>query len=1215
MKHRRYFIVLLVWLLGAAASFATLPFAEKIVTKRLASPPQISRAVDVLKHRTDKGIGFTKQLADALVKGKLPFELLSQSLGKSLQNEGVAIFLFQHDSLVFWSESMDISEVPEHSDRLVKVQNVWCTSYWMDSIKALALVKVKYCYPYENRFLENSFHPSLSFLKGYSISPLAVQGSFPISLYGVVPVFYLSHIPQDFSSRLINFKAVLSWIGFVSLFAVIFVLFLHPAIRKKGLLASALLTALLFGIRLASLYWPILHKGNWLLFKPEIFALGWFAPSVGDLLLNAVILFMVAAYAYKPLISVEKSRLKFVLGLIFSLLSFGLFLISGKLIAGLVLNSTVTLEAFKIFNLSVFSLVEYIIISLFYATAALFAMVARNSFSHKSRAQLFWLWLSIIVILFVLNLAFTRQWDFYGLLLMVVFALLFVHYKPKTSISHTYVFLLFILLLSIFSVWSVSYNASQKDKEIRQLLAINLANERDPIAEVNFPQLGRLIVTDATVKELLDKIEGNEVRLNEYINEAYLSGYFSKYDFQLTACLSTSKLHVENSQQVLLCYDFFEDMLNEYGIRIPGSSFYYLNNQNGRISYLGMLEYVLEDGSEACIYMELDSKLSKELLGYPELLIDKNVTAKRQTGEYSSAKYFQGDLIAFTGSYSYPLRNTLKVNPDDRYAISSFEGYNHLVYDDGAGTTIVLSRPNVNMFNVTASFTWVFLFFYLSITAWFALGRVSNLKQNSMPSFKNRIRFTMVYVLFLSLIMVGTVTITFSVKSFERKNLDSLNEKLVSVMVDMENNVLPHDMLRYEDQHYLTPYLIELSNVFHSDINLYDTHGELLATSRPEVFERNLFGRQMNPVAWHELEANHAAKLVHSESIGKLEYLSAYAPLINASNQKLGYLNLPYFTRQGEFIREVLSVIVALVNIYAFLILLAILIAVVISNKISKPLELIRQRIGTIDITRHIETIDYSGKDEVGQLVNEYNRMVVELAESARQLAQSQRQSAWREMAKQVAHEIKNPLTPIKLNLQLLVKAKSEGHPDWDAMFNRFSNTLSEQIDSLSGIASEFSNFAKMPVGQFANISLTDLLNESITLFSAYPNVELVKEGDFSQPYPIYADREQLLRVFVNLLKNAVQAIGRDEGGLIVVTLLQEDDWIRVAIGDNGSGIANELEGKIFDPNFTTKSGGTGLGLAISKNIVEVIGGKIWFENKPKEGATFIVELPSAKVN
>jgi nitrogen fixation/metabolism regulation signal transduction histidine kinase len=457
---------------------------------------------------------------------------------------------------------------------------------------------------------------------------------------------------------------------------------------------------------------------------------------------------------------------------------------------------------------------------------------------------------------------------------------------------------------------------------------------------------------------------------------------------------------------------------------------------------------------------------------------------------------------------------------------------------------------------------------------------------------------------------VGVVTITYNVQSFQRKNHQNLLEKLTSAMLEIENNLVNENLLHPEYTDYITYHLIHLSNVFYSDINLYDSEGFLLASSRPEIFERKLMGQMMNPVAWNEMAINYQARLIHTERIGGMSYLSAYVPLLNSRNEKVAYLNLPYFTRQSEFIREVFAVIVALVNLYALLILVTIFLAILISNQISRPLELIREKIRKIDITKHNEPISYEGDDEVGRLVKEYNRMIMELAESAEKLAHSQRQSAWREMAKQIAHEIKNPLTPMKLSLQHLVKAKNEGQPNWEQLFEKFAATLIDQINTLSNIATEFSNFAKMPTGNLEEVDLRKIIDDAANLFSSYPNIEIRQEPDSLGEIFVKADKEQLSRVFINLLKNSVQAISRNQPGNISIAIHGSSNQVTDIVEDNGSGIPEVVQSKLFSPNFTTKSGGMGLGLSISKGIVATLGGNIWFDTVPHQGTKFFVQLP-----
>ncbi len=1215
MSNRNIRIIVIVTLVLSLASFAVMPFASRIITSKLANPPQIARAKNVIMERTNVGIQITKDLMNETYDNGFisAFGVLKNEKWETLKEQGLAIFLFRDNTLEFWSENMEVGQVQELSNKLVKIQNTWCLTYWIarEDIKGLLLVKLRYSYPYQNQFLQDKFHPSISFLDGYTISPTPAQGSFPVSLFGPSPIFFLNYIPRDIDTEAENLIALLFHIAIALLLASIYGLFWLPTFWKRRWLSIPLLITTMGSVRLLLLYWQVVPRGSWELFNPEIFAYSWLSPSLGDLIINTIAIFAIIVYAYRSarIEEPKKNKRGLAAGILFAITASTILLSIDSLIAVLVHNSTITLETYRIFNLSVYSVLAYFVISLWYVGAILCAHATIQKFKVFSKKTRGASGLFSVLIGFTLT-SFTLEVPSYaGLAILIGVALLLHLYGKSSKLINANLFLWLILLLSAYTVILVSNNSGEKDKEIRKILAINMANERDPIAEVIFPQITRKMYSDQDILYYLDNIATQEDKLYEHLNENYLNSYLEKYDFQITICLSSSNIYIENTGEVFGCYNFFEQMLNEFGMRIPGTSFYHLNNQNGRISYLGMIEYVLPDGEEICIYLELDSKLNRDLLGYPELLLEGNISERNIFSKYSSAKYFNGQLIARTGNFDYPLYNTHQLDSTSLYTFIDDGNFNHMVYSNDSEIELYLSRPKENLFNITASFAWVFLFFYLIVTLWFLLGGIPVGFNFRAPSLKNRIRYSMVQLIFLSLIMVGMVTITYSVKSFESKNYDSLNEKLLSAKVDIEDNLVTENSINFDYTDYLTHYLIKLSNVLRSDINLYSLSGELMATSRPEVFERQLIGTDMNPLSYYELSTKYSPKLIHTEQIGDMRYLSAYAPIFNNQNQMVAYLNLPYFTRQGEFMQEIFSVVVALVNIYALLILFAIFVAIAISNQISKPLELIREKLSKINLDKHNETISYTGNDELGQLVTEYNRMVVELAESAHKLAQSQRQSAWREMAKQIAHEIKNPLTPIKLNLQYLIRAKQNNQPDWDNMFEKFADTLIDQINTLSNIATEFSNFAKMPVGKVKNVEINSIVNDAANLFSAYPNINLEKDIT-TEPITVNADKEQLSRVYVNLIKNAVQAIGRKNNGHIHVSMIKSAEKARVIIEDNGSGIANEVADKLFTPNFTTKSGGMGLGLAISKEIIEGIGGHIWFETSPGLGTKFFVEIP-----
>jgi len=292
------------------------------------------------------------------------------------------------------------------------------------------------------------------------------------------------------------------------------------------------------------------------------------------------------------------------------------------------------------------------------------------------------------------------------------------------------------------------------------------------------------------------------------------------------------------------------------------------------------------------------------------------------------------------------------------------------------------------------------------------------------------------------------------------------------------------------------------------------------------------------------------------------------------------------------------------------LILLTIIIAVFISNNVTRPLQLLRQKMRQVDIKKHNEPIDLKTDDEVGDLVREYNHMVSELTRSVELLARQERETAWRSMARQVAHEIKNPLTPMKLSVQLMLRAWQEKAPDFEQRLVKVSNTLIHQIETLSNIATEFSTFARMPNEQIEKVEVNTIIKSASALYDEYKDIEIEVDLDQSRNFNVMADKSRLLRMLNNLIKNAAQAIPKDRKGLVTMSSQQVGDMVLIKVTDNGDGIPEEIRGKLFQPNFTTKTKGMGLGLAMVKNIVEGFGGKIWFDTETGEGTTFFIQLP-----
>jgi nitrogen fixation/metabolism regulation signal transduction histidine kinase len=441
------------------------------------------------------------------------------------------------------------------------------------------------------------------------------------------------------------------------------------------------------------------------------------------------------------------------------------------------------------------------------------------------------------------------------------------------------------------------------------------------------------------------------------------------------------------------------------------------------------------------------------------------------------------------------------------------------------------------------------------------------------------------------------------------KNNEILSEKLNSVLVDLElryGNIPNFELVHKEE---LSDLLLNLSNTYFTDINIYNSNGFLLASSRDQIFREGMVSEQINSSAAEQLIVDKKSFFIQRENIGSYSFLSAYSPVRNIDNHLLGYLNLPYFARQEEIRREISGLVSAFANIYIIMIVITVLLALLLSRYITKPLQRIGYQFSRVKMGDKNEKIVWTRKDEIGRLVDEYNRMIDEMGRSAELLARSERESAWRMMARQVAHEIKNPLTPIKLSMQLLMRAWNDKVPDMDERLKRFSQTLIMQIDTLSSIATEFSDFAQMPEPQIQQFDVIPIIQQSAALFRNHSDCEISFETDLKE-CNIKADPNQILRVFNNLIKNALQAIPAGRNGIININLSIVNDSCEIKFQDNGTGIPEEKHTLIFSPNFTTKTAGMGLGLAMVKNIIDSTSGRIWFETDPGKGTTFYVSLP-----
>lgn len=885
-----------------------------------------------------------------------------------------------------------------------------------------------------------------------------------------------------------------------------------------------------------------------------------------------------------------------------------------NLFYGLVWNSSISFEFEKLINLSIFSFVGILlIVFIIICFAGLFFKLIKLLKNYLSLPVS----LTSIFILFFVTLFFKNNLNvnfssylIFGLLFTLLWATV-LYVAMKRRITYLFVVIL-IVIVSLITSEYFSRLSNQKELDAYKVITYNLAAERDASAEFFLKQIYYEIQNDERLSTLIT--DKDLLRIKKRVNNILLSKrYFNKYETQITVCSSADSLLIQPDMVSVDCFDFFRNQIENYGVIIPNTNFYFLDNHNGRISYMGEISSKLEDSSHVNIYIELNSKIFSEGLGYPDLLLDKKLIVKKSTKDYNYAKYNKGVLITSKGDYKYQF--TLKPEDSNTGEYSHYikDGYVHFKYMPDNDNLIILSKPNTQYSNELVSFTYIFTILFVLFNLLWLLIKLFNGKLSGGASLRTKTQISYITILFLSLITTGAISIYFIIQGYKQKQQDTVQDKIYSVIVELEQSIGGVESLSYEDARLLNVMLVQLSNVFYTDINIYYLNGLLFSSSRIELYDKGLKGRYMDNRAYSDLIINNSGAIIMDENIDKINYLSAYVPFRNLNNEIIAYINLPYFAQQNEFTEEISNFVIAFSNIFLILILISVTVGLFISRQLTLPLVLIREKIKAMDIKAKTEKIIYTRNDEIGGLIREYNRKVDELSVSANKLAQSEREMAWREMAKQIAHEIKNPLTPMKLSVQYLERAYDKKDENWEETFRKVSKTLIEQIDTLSRIASEFSNFAQMPEANKNIIDLKDVIYNSVELFRTSENIDFEIEINTDGDILINADKEQMLRIFNNLIKNGIQAIPDDRRGKIKIAVNENEEKYIVKVIDNGNGIEKDMVPKIFQPNFTTKSAGMGLGLSMVKNMLLSNNAEIHFNTKKGVGTEFIVEIPRVK--
>ncbi len=754
--------------------------------------------------------------------------------------------------------------------------------------------------------------------------------------------------------------------------------------------------------------------------------------------------------------------------------------------------------------------------------------------------------------------------------------------------------ILIALVLIAITVFVHQRNENRENAEMERFAQI-IADETDE----DFEQ---------TTTDIIEKIKNDDL-FNSWVNDdnlpsddSILSYLDSKYFNNDLFDYYNKTLIVCDSSSIIIQYDMgvnceaiYKSVLAE-SLQI-NENLYRKDDSTSDIYYI--VKVKLNDWQN--LYIEFyNQKIFNKFSVYADSTKLQNLLIPNLKN-YSIAIYNNDILHYKFGNYLFPNNINNFIAKED--GIHKGENYKHLILNDLENQkTVVVTIESVRWLRYATPFSIIFIVILLTyfLYSYLKNGRKSIFKQ----SFHGKMQLMILIILALVFFSIGIVSYLFLRNNVMKKTQITQYKQANIIRNNFEQNIAEYGVSGLND----LVMIWNLSDSFFCDINIYDKNGFLINSSMAVI----MFGDTINKAAYRNIVDEEAGYFVQTEYYKGEKNTSYYFPILDENNELAGILNVIYFDFNSEYDDQLSNFVINYINIILVLFGISAVIVIFITRKTLKPLKIIEEQMGKISLDGTNEPIDFKGHDEIGALVQQYNNMCRQLEIAANKLARNERENAWREMARQVAHEIKNPLTPMQLNIEYLQILWDRKDPKFGDNFKQTQASLLEQIETLSRIATAFSNYAKLPDNSPTTFDLSELLKSTIKLYDVEKNISITLNYNEKENWTLFADRNNLGRVFGNIIKNAIQAIGTNNGH-IELTLNKLGERYIIKISDNGCGISDEDKAKIFYPNFTTKSSGMGIGLSLSQNIIQAIGGNISFTSEKGIGTVFTIDVPILK--
>ncbi len=903
------------------------------------------------------------------------------------------------------------------------------------------------------------------------------------------------------------------------------------------------------------------------LFSPMIYSGGSILYSLGSVLITGFIVFLVVLLLYMNRIRIykwtRKGDLRMGAWLAFLLVSaLSLIVYSNFIFRSVIQNSNITLELYKIAQIGRYTFPVYLLLLL----------------------QLLSVW-------FILEMARGPLGYFFGL-----------KYKPFSRVGRT----LFAVLCSIYLVSMASVLGFRREASRVEIWANRLAIDRDLGFELQLRNIEKSIAVDPVINALVSGDRDYRVVMNRLV-ENYFGRISQSWD--LDVYISRENDNDQNAMR------YFNERLRNSVAIADSSHFMYSRSPSGRAQYTGIFLYYAPSSGVSRLLLSLGDNADRQDKGYSAIIGSTSSGSVIIPARYSYAKYLEGKLVNYRGAFPYPTR--LEEDYDQSHNVTARDGYVHFTTNINPEETIIVSRQRTTVTQYAMSL------FLLALMALLLVNIPHWARHREKPAergyFKSRINLVLYISLITTLVVMAVVSVLFVYRRNESNQRNLMTGKIGTIQTLLENGC--RYFTSYQDfaTKPMNHSLDDIGGFTNSDITLYTPSGKVFLSTYPEVFEKMILGPRIEAGPYNAILKGSRRFFVNRETISGQGYSAMYAPLFNENGALLAIVSSPYTESTTDFKSEAIFHSIFILTVFLILMILSRIITTEVVEKMFHPLFVMSSKMKQAR-TEGLEYIIYDRDDEISPLVRAYNLMVHDLSESSKQAAQLERDKAWSEMARQVAHEIKNPLTPIRLQIQRIARLKSKGDPLWEEKFDAVVPVILDSIDTLTDTANEFSTFAKLYGEEPVRINLDTLCKDQVALFDERENISFQYIG-FQDAY-VMGPKPQLTRVLVNLITNAVQAIenmqaeqGAPKVGQVWVSLRNstKDGFYDIVFEDNGPGVKDENRSKLFTPNFTTKSAGTGLGLAICKNILERCGGDIFYSRSFNlGGACFTVRMPKA---